>query len=73
MIDYLDNPIKCEDNDVRVNLHPKVYDPNKNNAQLITFPDETSTPVEYDGVLPCTAVRITTKYKVENCERIDLT
>ena len=29
MINSVVNPIKCEDNDVRIDLHPKVYDPNK--------------------------------------------
>ena len=73
MINYLANPIQCEYNDVRIDLRPKVYDPNNNNAQSITFPDETSIPVEYDGVLPCIAVRIPIKYKYENCKRIALT
>ena len=68
MIDSLDNPIQCEFNYVRVNLRPKLYYPNNNNAQLITFPDGTSIPVDYNGFLPCVAVCRTTKYKVENCE-----
>ena len=58
---------------MRVDLRPKLYDPNKNNAQLITFPNGNSIPVEYDGVLPCIAIRNPTKYEVENCERIALT
>ena len=29
----LANPIQCEDNDIRFNLRPKVYDPNNNNTQ----------------------------------------
>ena len=33
IIDYLANPIQCEDNDAIVDLRPKVYDPNKNNSQ----------------------------------------
>ena len=33
MIDYLANPIQCEDIDVRIDLHTKVYFPNNNNAQ----------------------------------------
>ena len=32
MIEYLDNPIKCEDNDVIIDLRPKVYYSNNNNA-----------------------------------------
>ena len=62
MIDYLANPIKCEDNDVRLDLCPKVYDKNKNNTQSITFPDGTSTPVDYYGVLPCISAHKPTKY-----------
>ena len=52
MIDSLANTIQCEDNDVRFNLRPKVYHPNNNNTQLITFPDGTSIPVNYNRVLP---------------------
>ena len=33
MICSLDNPIQCEDNALRVDLRPKLYDPNKNNSQ----------------------------------------
>ena len=33
MIDYLANPIQCEDIDVRVDLRPKVYYINMNNAK----------------------------------------
>ena len=66
MIDYLDNTIQCEDNDVIVDLRPKVYYPNKNNAQSTTFPDENSIPVEYDGVIPCIAICKPTKYEVAN-------
>ena len=52
MIDSLANPIQYEDNDVRGNLRPKVYDLNNNNSKSITFPDGTSILVEYNGVLP---------------------
>ena len=52
MIYYLDNPIQCEDNDVRMDLCPKVYEYNNNDAQSINFPDGTSIPVHYNGVLP---------------------
>ena len=54
-------------------MRPKINYTNNNNAQLITFPDGTLILVEYDVVLPCIAVRRTTKYEVENCERIFLT
>ena len=67
MIDSLANPNKCEDNDVRVDLSPKVYDPNNNNTHQINFPDGTSISVEYNGVLPCISVRKPTKYEDENC------
>ena len=52
MINYLANPIQCEDNDVIINLHPNFYYPNKNNTQFIILPDENSISVEYDGVIP---------------------
>ena len=73
MIYSLDNPIKCEVIFVIIDLPPKVYYQNKNNSQLINFLDGTSIPFEYDGVLPCIAVRRPTKYEVENCEIIALT
>ena len=64
MINSLANPIQCEENDVRINLRPKVYDPNTNSAQLITLPDGTSIPVDYYGLLPFISLRKPTKYKV---------
>ena len=73
IIDSLSNPIQCEDNDVRVYLRPKVYYPNNNNKQSINFPDESSIPFEYNGVLPCIAVRKPNNYEVEHCEWISLT
>ena len=73
MTDYLANLIKYEDNDVRVDLHPKFYNRNKNTSQLITFQYKTSIPVDYDGLLPCIAIYKPTKYEAENCEQIALT
>ena len=73
MICSLDNPIQCEDNALRVDLRPKLYDPNNNNSQSINFPYGTSIPVDYYGVLPWIAVLKPTKYEVENCEWIALT
>ena len=52
MINSLANPIQCEDNSVRFDSCPNVYYPNKNNTQSITFLDETSILVEYNGVIP---------------------
>ena len=51
MINSLDNPIQCKYNDVRIDVRPKVYYHNSNNAHSITFPYVTSIPVEYDVVL----------------------
>ena len=73
MVYSLANPIQCEENYVRVDLHTKIYYPNNNHAQSITFLDLTSIPVEYNGVLSYIAVCIPTKYEVENCEQISLT
>ena len=73
MIDSVDKPIKCKDNYVIVGLCQKVYYPNNNKAQSITFSGGNSIPVEYNGVLPCIAVYKSTKYRVENCEGIALT
>ena len=58
---------------MKIDLYPKVYDQNINNKHSITFLDGASIPVDLNGVLPCIAVRRTTKYKVENCEWISLT
>ena len=33
VINFLANPIQCKDNDVRIDLHPKVYYSNNNNTQ----------------------------------------
>ena len=52
MINSLANLIQCEDNYVIIDLCPKLYYPNNNNAQSITFPVGTSIPVDYYGVLP---------------------
>ena len=73
MVNSLTNPIQCEDNDVRIDLRPKFYDPNSNNAQSINFSDGTSIPVYYNEVLPCIYVRRPTKYEIENCDQITLT
>ena len=54
-------------------MNPKLYDPKKNNSYSINFLDRNAIPFEYDGVLPCIAVHRTTKYEVENCERIAMT
>ena len=42
VIDSLANPFQCEDNNVRVDLRPKLYNPNNNNAQAVTFQCGTS-------------------------------
>ena len=73
MINSLDNPIQCKDNDVRYDLHPRLYYPNNNNAHSITFPDGTSIPVYYNIVITCIAVHLPTKYEVEYCEQVSLT
>ena len=70
MIDSLANPIQCKGNDVRFNLHSKVYYPNNNNAYSIILSDGDLIPVDYNGVLPCIAVRKPTKYKVEYFEKL---
>ena len=46
MIDSLCNPIQYEDNDVIVDLSPKVYYSNNDNSNLITFLGGNSIPVE---------------------------
>ena len=56
-----------------VDLCPKLYYPNNNNAHLINFPDGTLIPVDDDGVIPFIVVCKPTKYNVEYCKRISLT
>ena len=72
MINYLAKPIQCEDDNARIDLHPKLYYQNNNNVQF-TSPVGNSIPVDCNGVLPCIAVCIPNQYEVENCERIALT
>ena len=61
MINSFSNLIQCEDNDVRIFFHPKLYDTNNNYSQSVTFPDGTSISVGYNGVLSCIAVSKPTK------------
>ena len=61
MIDYWANLIKCEDNDVRVNLRPKVYDKNNNNNQSTNLQDGHEI-----NILPpfCNKFQIGTCYRI---------
>ena len=61
MLNSWAKPIQFEDNGVRIYLRPKVYYPNNNYAQLITFPYVTSIPVDYNEVLTCIVVCKPTK------------
>ena len=73
MIDSLDNPIQCEDNYTRIDLHPKVYNLNNNKNQSINFSDGTLIPINYNEVLPSISIHKPTNYEIENCEKIALT
>ena len=65
MIDSLANPIQLEDNYVRIGLCTKLNDPNHKYAQSITFPNGTSTTIEYNGVIRFISVYRPTRYEVE--------
>ena len=56
-----------------IDLRTKVYYPNNNNVQSMTFPDGTSVLVYYNVVIPYIDVRKFTKYEVEDFEQIALT
>ena len=73
MTDSLVNPIQCEDNNVRVDIRPRVYYPDCTSAQTITFDDGTVLPLLYDGVLPFLPVRRPTPDEVHYCPRLSLT
>ena len=72
MTDSLINPIQAEDNDVRIDIRPKRFYPNED-CQCIRFPDGTSLPLQYDGVLPYLPVRRPTADELDSCQRLSLT
>ena len=65
--------MQCEYNNAIIDLRPKLYYHNKNNAQSITFPYGTSISVDYYGVLPYISVRKSKNYEVGIFEQIALT
>ena len=69
MNDSLSNPIQSEEAGVRVDLRPKYYYNNDNQAQTITFPDGTTISIFYDGSLPFIPVRRPTPNEMECCRR----
>ena len=72
MDDSLCNPIQLEENNVRVDLRPKAYYPSESGAQSITFSNDFSIPIDYDGVLPCISIRRPTAHELATCERLQL-
>ena len=74
MDDSLVNPIQCEDNDVRIDLHPKHFYPNMNEeCQMIKFNDGTIIPLEFDGVLPHIRIQRPTLQELDTCRQLQLT
>lgn len=74
MTDSLLNPIQCEDNGVHVDTRPSKFYPSLGSkCQCITFDDDFTIPIEYDGVLPYLPVRRPTPEEIDECERRSLT
>ena len=64
MTDSLLNPVQCEENDARIDMRPRLYYPNVDTAQSMTFADGTRLNIPYDGVLPYLPVRRPTKEEI---------
>ena len=74
MEDSLVNPLQCEDNGVKVDLHPlRFYPQHEDECQQLSFEDGTNIPLIFDGVLPCIMVRRPNSYELDTCKRLKLT
>ena len=73
MDDSLSNPIQSEETGVGVDLRPKYYCKDENQAQIITFPDGIIIPILYDCSSTFIPVRRPKPNKIENCKRLQLT
>jgi len=72
LVDSLANPIQSEDNDVRVDIRPKVIY-NEARSQSVSFPDGTIIPIMYEGVLPYIPIRRPTPGEIHDCRRLPMT
>ena len=70
--DSLANPIQSEENDVRIDIRPKVIYKDES-SQSVTFPDGTIIPIRYDGVLPYIPIRRPTSAEIHSCRRLSMT
>jgi hypothetical protein len=74
MNDSLLNPIQAEENEVHIDIRPTRYYPSeKSHCQSIHFPDGTSLPLEYEGVLPYLPIRRPTPDELDTCTRLSIT
>jgi hypothetical protein len=73
LIDSLANPLQSELHGVRIDLRPQEFYPHDDRAQSIEFPDSTTIPIIFDGILPYIPVWRPTPDEVANCRRISLT
>ena len=72
MDDLLLKPIQSEEVGVQVDTHPKRYYPDDPISQLVSFPDQTTIPVFYDGVLLYSPIIRPTKDEVHSCRRLQI-
>ena len=70
--DLLLKPIQSEEVGVQVDTCPKRYYPDDPISQLVSFPDQTTIPVFYDGVLLYSPIIRPTKDEVHSCRRLQI-
>lgn len=73
LVDSLANPLQSEFNGVRIDLRPREFYPQDYAAQSIEFPDGTTIPIIFDGILPYIPVRRPTPDEIAHCRRLSFT
>ena len=72
MDELLIKPIQSEEVGVQVDTRPKRYYPDDPISQLVSFPDQTTIPVFYDGVLLYSPIIRPTNDEVHSCRRLQI-
>ena len=73
MEDGLANPIQSKENDVRIDIKPKMFYGEDISSQTIKLPDGNIFPMAYDNVLPYFTVRKPTSEEIDECDNLELT
>ena len=73
MNDCLANPIQCMEAGTRINLRPRKFYPDENNAQTVSLPNGIKIPILHNGPLPYIPVRRPTAIELDTCENVDIT